>query len=98
MKRLVLVAAVLALAACTSKKDEAATADTSAPAMAPAPAALDTSTKLDTTARTTRAATTTTKKTTTKTSQALPPRQVRGHPKGASPTPATSPACSSRTP
>ena len=43
MKRLVLVAAVLALAACTSKKDEAATADTSAPAMAPAPAAMDTS-------------------------------------------------------
>ncbi|HEX2601980.1 MAG TPA: hypothetical protein VHL32_07665 [Gemmatimonadaceae bacterium] len=42
MKRLALVAAVLALAACTSKKDEAATADTSAPAMAPAPAAMDT--------------------------------------------------------
>ena len=37
MKRLALVAAVLVLAACTSKKDEAATADTSAPAMAPAP-------------------------------------------------------------
>ena len=36
MKRLALVAAVLVLAACTSKKDEAATADTSAPAMAPA--------------------------------------------------------------
>ena len=30
MKRLALVAAVLVLAACTSKKDEAATADTSA--------------------------------------------------------------------
>ena len=42
MKRLALVAAVLALAACTSKKDEAATADTSAPAMAPATAAIDT--------------------------------------------------------
>ncbi len=37
MKRLVLVAAVLVLAACTAKKDEATTADTSAPAMAPAP-------------------------------------------------------------
>jgi hypothetical protein len=43
MKRLALVAAVLALAACTAKKDEAATVDTSAPAMAPAPAAMDTS-------------------------------------------------------
>jgi uncharacterized lipoprotein YajG len=42
MKRLALVAAVLALAACTAKKDEAAV-DTSAPAMAPAPAAMDTS-------------------------------------------------------
>ena len=42
MKRLALVAAVLVLAACTAKKDEAATADTSAPAMAPAPAAMDT--------------------------------------------------------
>lgn len=42
MKRLVLVAAVLVLAACTAKKDEATTADTSAPAMAPAPAAMDT--------------------------------------------------------
>ena len=41
MKRLALVAAVLALAACTAKKDEAAV-DTSAPAMAPAPAAMDT--------------------------------------------------------
>lgn len=38
MKRLALVAAVLVLAACTAKKDDAATADTSAPAMAPAPA------------------------------------------------------------
>jgi uncharacterized lipoprotein YajG len=36
MKRLALVAAVLALAACTAKKDETAI-DTSAPAMAPAP-------------------------------------------------------------
>jgi hypothetical protein len=42
MKRLALVAAVLALAACTAKKDEAAV-DTSAPAMAPAPAPMDTS-------------------------------------------------------
>ena len=42
MKRLALVAAVLALAACTAKKDDTAV-DTSAPAMAPAPAAMDTS-------------------------------------------------------
>jgi uncharacterized lipoprotein YajG len=42
MKRLALVAAVLTLAACTAKKDEAAV-DTSAPAMAPAPAPMDTS-------------------------------------------------------
>ena len=42
MKRLALVAAVLVLAACTAKKDEAAV-DTSAPAMAPAPAPMDTS-------------------------------------------------------
>jgi uncharacterized lipoprotein YajG len=41
MKRLALVAAVLALAACTAKKDDAATVDTSAPTMAPAP--MDTS-------------------------------------------------------
>lgn len=41
MKRLALVAAVLVLAACTAKKDDAAI-DTSAPAMAPAPAAIDT--------------------------------------------------------
>lgn len=41
MKRLALVAAVFALAACTAKKDEAAT-DTAAPAMTPAPAAMDT--------------------------------------------------------
>ena len=37
MKRLALVAVVLVLAACTAKKDDAATIDTSAPAMAPAP-------------------------------------------------------------
>ncbi len=42
MKRLALVAAVLVLAACTAKKDDAATVDTSAPAMAPAPAMMDT--------------------------------------------------------
>ena len=45
MKRIVLVAAVLALAACT-KKDEAPV-DTGA-AMAPAPAAMDTAVKMDT--------------------------------------------------
>jgi ABC-type glycerol-3-phosphate transport system substrate-binding protein len=65
MKRLALVAAVLVLAACSSKKDETATADTAAPAMAPAP--MDTGMKMmDTTASTTPAATTTTT-TTTKT-------------------------------
>ena len=47
MKRIALVAAVLALAACT-KKDEAPV-DTGA-AMAPAPAAMDTGMKMDTTA------------------------------------------------
>jgi hypothetical protein len=57
MKRLALVAAVLVLAACTSKKDEAATADTSAPAMAPAPAAMDTGMRMDTTASTTPSST-----------------------------------------
>jgi hypothetical protein len=62
MKRLALVAAVLALAACTAKKDDAATIDTSAPAMAPAPAAMDTGMKMDTTASTTTTTTTTTKK------------------------------------
>jgi uncharacterized lipoprotein YajG len=41
MKRLALVAAVLVLAACTAKKDDAATIDTSAPAMAPAPMMVD---------------------------------------------------------
>jgi protein involved in sex pheromone biosynthesis len=51
MKRLALVAVVLVLAACTAKKDDAAT-DTSAPAMAPAPAAIDTGI-VDTTATTT---------------------------------------------
>jgi len=65
MKRLALVAAVLALAACTAKKDEAAV-DTSAPAMAPAPAAMDTSMKMDTTAAASSTTTTTTTKTTTK--------------------------------
>lgn len=48
MKRLALVAAVFALAAC-AKKDEAPAADTSA-AMAPAPAVVDTAMKMDTTA------------------------------------------------
>ena len=43
MKRLALVAAVIAVAACTTKKDEPAT-DTAAPAMAPAPAATTTDT------------------------------------------------------
>jgi len=42
MKRLALFAVVLVLAACTAKKDDAATVDTSAPAMAPAPAMMDT--------------------------------------------------------
>jgi len=42
MNRLALVAVVLVLAACTAKKDDAATVDTSAPAMAPAPAMMDT--------------------------------------------------------
>ena len=51
MKRLALVAAVLVLAACTAKQDDAAI-DTSAPAMAPAPAAIDTA-FTDTTATTT---------------------------------------------
>jgi uncharacterized lipoprotein YajG len=53
MKRLALVAAVLVLAACTAKKDDAATVDTSAPAMAPAPAVVDTGVRMDTTATTT---------------------------------------------
>lgn len=48
MKRLALVAAVFALAAC-AKKDETPAADTSA-AMAPAPAVMDTGMKMDTTA------------------------------------------------
>jgi hypothetical protein len=50
MKRLALVAAVLTIAACTTKKDEGAAAtDTAAPAMAPAPATTaDTSMKMDT--------------------------------------------------
>ena len=41
MKRLALVAAVFALAACSTEKNEPAT-DTAAPAMAPAPATTDT--------------------------------------------------------
>ena len=41
MKRLALVAVVLVLAACTAKKDDAATIDTSSPTMAPAPAMMD---------------------------------------------------------
>lgn len=45
MKRLALVAAVFALAAC-AKKDETPVADTSA-AMAPAPAVMDTGMKMD---------------------------------------------------
>ena len=52
MKRLALVAVVLVLAACTAKKDDAATVDTSAPAMAPAPAVVDTAVR-DTAATTT---------------------------------------------
>ena len=38
MKRLALAVAVIALAACTTKKDEPAMTDTATPAMAPAPA------------------------------------------------------------
>jgi hypothetical protein len=50
MKRLALVAAVFALAAC-STKEETPAADTAAPAMtpAPAPAPTDTGMKMDTT-------------------------------------------------
>jgi hypothetical protein len=51
MKRLALVAAVLALAACTAKKDEAAV-DTSAGTMAPAPAPMDTSMTMPAASRT----------------------------------------------
>lgn len=54
MKRLALVAAVLVLAACTAKKDEA-TVDTTAPAMAPAP--MDTGMMMDTTASSTSSTT-----------------------------------------
>ena len=61
MKRLALVAAVLVIAACSTK--ETPVVDTAAPAMAPAPAMMDTGMKMmDTTASTT----TTTTKTTTK--------------------------------
>jgi hypothetical protein len=71
MKRLALVAAVFALAAC-AKKDETPAADTSA-AMTPAPAVTDTGMKMDSTSTTTSSTpvkdttvTTTTTKTTTK--------------------------------
>jgi hypothetical protein len=60
MKRLALVAAVFALAAC-AKKDETPAADTSA-AMAPAPAVTDTGMKMDTTAVSSTTTTTTTTK------------------------------------
>lgn len=60
MKRLALVAAVFALAAC-AKKDETPAADTSA-AMAPAPAVTDTAMKMDTTAASSTTTTTTTTK------------------------------------
>lgn len=61
MKRLALVAAILAVTACTAKKDEAAV-DTAAPAMAPAPAAMDTGmTMADTTKKDTTVADTTKK-------------------------------------
>jgi hypothetical protein len=60
MKRLALVAAVFALAAC-AKKDETPAADTSA-AMAPAPAVTDTGMKMDTTAASSTTTTTTTTK------------------------------------
>ena len=45
MKRLALVAAVLVIAACSTK--ETPKADTAAPAMAPAPAIADTGMKMD---------------------------------------------------
>ena len=45
MKRLALVAAVLVVAACSTK--ETPKADTAAPAMAPAPAMTDTGMKMD---------------------------------------------------
>jgi hypothetical protein len=62
MKRLALVAAILAVTACTAKKDEAAATDTAAPAMAPAPAAVDTGMKMaDTTMKDTTVADTTKK-------------------------------------
>lgn len=60
MKRLALVVAVLAITACTAKKDEAAV-DTAAPAMAPAPAAMDTSMKMDSAMKDSMAADTTKK-------------------------------------
>ena len=45
MKRLALVAAVLVIAACSTK--ETPKADTAAPAMAPAPAMMDSGKKMD---------------------------------------------------
>ena len=45
MKRLALVAAVLVIAACSTK--ETPKADTAAPAMAPAPAMMDSGMKMD---------------------------------------------------
>lgn len=63
MKRLALVAAILAVTACTAKKDDTAATDTAAPAMAPAPAATDTGMKMaDTTMMKDTAAADTTKK------------------------------------
>ena len=47
MKRLALVAAVLAVAAC-STENKTEVKDTTTPAMAPAPAATDTAAKMDT--------------------------------------------------
>lgn len=51
MKRIALVAAILAVTACTAKKDDAAVTDTAAPAMAPAPAATDTGMAMTDTAK-----------------------------------------------
>ena len=45
MKRLALVAAVLVIAACSTK--ETAVVDTAAPSMAPAPAMMDTGMRMD---------------------------------------------------
>jgi len=75
MKRLALVAAVLAVAACS--KSENANKDTTTPAMAPAPApaAMDTGMKMDTTKKDTmmmKMDTTKTKKTKGKTTKKRP--------------------------